>query len=264
MAEQKLNIDLNFQSTGRVKGALPGTANGEYVTYEQLTGAIEGLSPKDNVRAASSANVNLTAPGAAIDGITMSTGDRILLTGQTLPEENGIYIWNGAATPVTRAPDASTGSELLSAIVAVDEGTLNGGKVFRQASVNITLGTTPIAFMPFGQASTQATETSAGVGEIATQAEIDAGTSDTVFLTPLKLKNWSNTPKRYTALIGDASLTQIDVAHNLNSNTTQVQVYIAATGETILCQVTRLTLNTVRLNFNVAPALNAYRVVVIA
>lgn len=38
----------------------------------------------------------------------------------------------------------------------------------------------------------QATETKAGIAEIATQAEVDAGTDDTRIVTPAKLNNWSS------------------------------------------------------------------------
>lgn len=42
--------------------------------------------------------------------------------------------------------------------------------------------------------SVAATESVAGVAEIATQAETDAGTDDSRFVTPLKLTNWSGLP----------------------------------------------------------------------
>ena len=47
---------------------------------------------KGSVRAASTANVSLTAPGAAIDGVTLASGDLILLKDQSTGSQNGLYV----------------------------------------------------------------------------------------------------------------------------------------------------------------------------
>ncbi len=52
-----------------------------------------------------------------------------------------------------------------------------------------------------GAGSTGATELIAGVAEIATQAETDAGIDDTKFITPLKLANWSGSQNGGVLLI---------------------------------------------------------------
>jgi hypothetical protein len=71
------------------------------VTLAQLGNAINGLDWKDNARAASTGNVNLAAPGASLDAVTLANGDRIVLKNQTAATENGIYIWTGAAVALT-------------------------------------------------------------------------------------------------------------------------------------------------------------------
>lgn len=62
------------------------------------------------VRVASAPGVpiNLSAPGTTIDGVTMSAGDRVLVWQQASAAANGIYVWNGAAVPMTRAPDQTS------------------------------------------------------------------------------------------------------------------------------------------------------------
>lgn len=68
-------------------------------------------NPVDTVSAFGT-NINLAAPGAVINGVTMAAGMRFLAVDQTLPAENGIYIWNGAAVPATRSTDADTDAKV--------------------------------------------------------------------------------------------------------------------------------------------------------
>ncbi len=73
-------------------------------------------------RLASPVNVNIASPGVKIDGVAVASGDRVILPNQTIQSQNGIYIWNGAATPMTRATDADTASELARAYCVVTAG----------------------------------------------------------------------------------------------------------------------------------------------
>ena len=57
-------------------------------------------------------NVNLSNPGTdTFDGYTASIGDRILVKGQTVASENGIYEFNGSSSAMTRATDADLSAE---------------------------------------------------------------------------------------------------------------------------------------------------------
>ena len=259
-----LKRQLDAESRKPIINAAPATANGEVVVFEQLNAAIEAVAWKDNVRVASVANVTVSAPGASLDGIALTSGDRILLRNQTTQTENGIYIFNGAATPATRAIDANTFDELESAIVTVDEGT-NAGTTWRQTQVNGVLGTNNVIFTSFGSGVAQASETNAGIAQIATQAQTDAGTDDLKIVTPLKLATYSGRAKRFATTIGDASATSIVVTHNLN--TQDVEVFLReATGSLrqVLAEVQATSVNTVTCLFDVAPALNSIRAVVVA
>lgn len=81
---------------------------------------------KDSVRVASTAALTLASPGSTIDGVTMATGDRVLVKDQGTASENGIYVWNGAASAMTRAFDADDDTELTAGShVTVEEGTAN-------------------------------------------------------------------------------------------------------------------------------------------
>ena len=114
----------------------------------------EGLDVKASVRAASTANVTIAGPGAAIDGVTLASGDRVLLKDQTAGATNGIYIWNGAAAAMTRAGDMDATSEITGgAFTFVEEGTVNAdsGWVISTDGA-ITLGTTAHAWTQFSGA----------------------------------------------------------------------------------------------------------------
>src|SRR3954447_7874218 len=81
---------------------------------------ITGLSWKLDVRAATTANGTLAtayANGQVVDGVTLATGDRILIKNQTTQTENGIYTVNASGAP-TRATDADATSELNNATVS--------------------------------------------------------------------------------------------------------------------------------------------------
>ena len=70
-------------------------------------------------------------------------------------------------------------------------------------------------------------------------------------------------PSRYATNVGNGALTSITVTHNLGTRDVVVDVYDAATFDTVLCDVVRTSTTVVTLGFAVAPASNAYRVVVI-
>lgn len=257
-----VHTNLDFVGGAKITGLPSSTGNGEAVVHEQLTAAIEGIAWKDSVRVSTQANLNLASPGANIDGIAMSAGDRVLVRQQTSVPENGIYIWNGDAVAMSRAADASTFAELESARVTVEEGT-DEGTDWRQTQVNGVIGTNDVIWTAAGSSSPAASETTAGVAELATQAETDTGTDDARIVTPLKLKSWSLRVKGLAQNIGDNAATQIDVTHNFNTRDVRVEVYRNATPwDSIICDVERPDANTVRLRFVSAPTSNQFRVII--
>lgn len=116
------------------------------------TEKLETIYTKAPVMAASTANVNVAAPGATIDGVALTAGDRVLLKDQTAGAENGLYLWNGAAVAMTRSPDADTSAEFPAGVVVyVRGGTANGAKSFIHTTAGaITLGTTALTFAQLG------------------------------------------------------------------------------------------------------------------
>ena len=75
--------------------------------------------------------------------------------------------------------------------------------------------------------------------------------------------NYHAITRKFTQTVGNGSLTQIPVTHNLGSRTVVVNVYDSATYDTVECDVVRTSTTVVTLGFTVAPASGAYTVVIV-
>jgi hypothetical protein len=256
-----IRSNQDFGGIARIQNLLDAVSDQEPVTLAQLKAAIEGLNWKDQVKVSTQANVNLSSPGASIDGVTLTAGDRVLVRNQTSASENGIYLFVAAASAMTRALDASTATELENAVVIVDEGT-DAGNTYRQTQINFTLGSGNVTWASFGNSAPAASTSTAGIIEIATQAEVNTGTATNLAVTPETLRNWDLRAKGDGETFGDGSATQYDITHSFNTLDVVIAVYKVSTGERIRCDEKVLDVNTVRLNFAAAPTTNELRCVV--
>jgi len=259
---RKIFTDFDFQSVSKVVNLPTPSATGDAVPKSYVDSLVEGLAWKDSCRVATQSNLNLSAPGATVDGITMVSGDRMLVRTQTTTSQNGIYVWNGAASAATRSLDASTFPELEQAVTTVEEGT-SAAATYRQDQINGTIDSSAVSWVSFGTSAPAASETTAGIAELATQAEVNTGTDDLRIVTPLKLATWSGRIKKFAVSIGDGSATSYTVTHNLASLDVAVTVFQNSGGEEVITDVTHATSNTLTVVFATAPASNAYRVVVV-
>jgi hypothetical protein len=260
---RKIFTDFDFQSVSKVTNLPSPSASGDGVPKSYVDSLVEGLAWKDSCRVATQSNINLSSPGATIDGITMASSDRVLVRSQTTTADNGIYVWNGSSSAMTRSLDASTFAELEQAVTTVEEGT-SSAVTYRQDQVNGTIGSSTISWVTFGTSAPAASETTAGIAELATQAETDAGTDDARIVTPLKLTNWSGRLRKVSSNVGDGSATSYTVTHNLNTRDVIVRVFPnSGQYDDVEVDVQRTGVNTVAVVFAAAPASNAYRVVVL-
>ena len=69
--------------------------------------------------------------------------------------------------------------------------------------------------------------------------------------------------KKGSANIGDAVATVFNIAHNLNTLDTTINLRELATGSLVLAEVQTIDVNTVRISFASAPSANQYRVTVV-
>lgn len=110
-----------------------------------------------------------------------------------------------------------------------------------------------------------ASETVAGVAEIATQTEVDTGTDDTRFVTPAKLANFSGLSGlvKYTELIGDGATNPITVTHNLGTQDVIVSVRDETDDAIVGFDATCPTVNTTVLTFGTVPTTDQFSVTII-
>ena len=144
-------------ATYKITGLGTPTANTDAATKAYVDSVTEGLHIHESVVAATTANVNLANAlenGDTLDGITLATGNRILVKNQTTQSENGIYVVQASGQP-TRATDFDTAVEVDSGdFVFVYGGTVNASTGWVQTNRPATIGTDAINFTQFSGAGT--------------------------------------------------------------------------------------------------------------
>ena len=128
-------------------------SDGTDVVNKTYADGLESSVFWDTVRVATTAGINLSTDlenGDTIDGITLVTGDRVLVKNQQdlgtpAGEDNGIYVVvaSGAAS---RATDADSAAEIENKKCIILEGTVNETTFWFCTTDPITLGTTAISF----------------------------------------------------------------------------------------------------------------------
>ena len=157
------------------------TADSDAATKLYVDSTAQGIDWKASVRAATTANGTLAtayANGSVVDGVTLATGNRILIKDQTTGSENGIYTVNASGAP-TRAVDADTAAEIVASFaVFVEEGTDNADCGFVLTNNGaVTVGTTALVFTQF----TGLGQVTAGNGLTKTGNTLNAvGTADRI------------------------------------------------------------------------------------
>ena len=133
-------------------------------------------------------NINLSAPGATLDGVTPVSGvTRFLAYGQSTASQNGSYIWNGASTPATRTLDFDSSAEVIDeSVFAIQQGTLAGKYKKLITNSPITLGTTSLVFDDFLPAgvTTNPTVSNKNMPASLTTADNQIGCSTSLAGTP--------------------------------------------------------------------------------
>lgn len=149
------------------------------------------------------------------------------------------------------------------------------GKIGGASGVNVTAGDTLYCVTDSSAAGNQAT---VGANWVVVQANVEQATTSTLGLVALadstvaEAKSdtakavtaaaLANFPLKKTATIGDGSTTAISVTDNLGTKDKIAQCRNAATDALVMVDITYGT-NTTTFTFAVAPASNAYKVVII-
>ena len=143
-------------SSARITSLGTPTQTTDAATKAYVDSQLQGLDVKNSVRVATTANGTLSsafANGQTVDGISLATGDRILLKDQSTGSENGIYTVNASGAP-TRATDFDENSEVTGGtFFFVEEGTVNADNGFVMTNDGtVTVGPTALVFTQFSGA----------------------------------------------------------------------------------------------------------------
>lgn len=224
---------------------------------------INGIDNKASVRAATTANVTISTAlnnGDVLDGVTLATGDRVLVKNQTTKKENGIYVVG--AVPA-RATDADISAEVTSGLyVFVAEGTVNinsGWQLFTKDP--IVLNTTELVFEQVSGAG----QIIAGAGLTKTGNELNVGEGNGIKVEADTIKvDTAVVARKFAAKVGDGASTEIEVEHKLGTEDVMVELYRnSGEKDTVECEVMRVSTEKIKLAFNTAPTSNQFRVVVL-
>ncbi len=146
----KLDANNTFTGTNTftlnvVAAAVP-TIGDHLVNKTYVDGLLAGVR-RSSVKAATLVDGTLATAfenGDTIDGVVLTTGDRILIKNQATQSQNGIYTVNVSGAP-TRAADMDIAAEVDGTLVIVENGSQQGQLWYTVSDV-ITLGTDPIVF----------------------------------------------------------------------------------------------------------------------
>lgn len=138
-------------------------ATKDYVDTQVTAG---GLIPHDPAYLAEITS-NITLSGVqTIDGITTTTGERVLLTVQTNPIENGLWITSSSGSWY-RPTDFANGTLAGKAYVLITGGNTQAGSSWICNTPTATIGTDPIYFSLFSlPGTTTGQNVGAGSGEV--------------------------------------------------------------------------------------------------
>jgi hypothetical protein len=167
------NYSFNTVSLGQVTPTAPAQA----ASKAYVDSVASGLDVKLSVRAATTANIDLSSAPSTIDGVSLNIDDRVLVKNQTTGSENGIYIFNGVGSAMTRSTDADEDAEVTAGLFTfVEEGITLADSGWVLATDNpITLNTTDLVFTQF----TGAGQIIAGNGLSKTGNQLDVNVDNT-------------------------------------------------------------------------------------
>jgi len=198
-------------SGGSITGLGDPSVSSEAATKNYVDQAVAGLRTRVIAEAATTANIDLTADlqnGDTLDGVTLVTGDRVLVKDQTDATANGLYLVVASGT-ASRDPQFDTIAELSGQMIVVNQGTANDNKIFLcTTDSDATIGVSNITY-------TQVTPSN--VGTVTSVGVADSGSSEfTVANSPITS---SGTITLEVNAIDNSKITGLGTAATLNVGT---------------------------------------------
>ncbi len=151
MAAPTGSVSLNSQNITNV--ADPVNAQ-DAATKGFVEATSQGLNVKNSCVAATTANITISTAlnnGDTLDGVSLSTNDRVLVKDQSTASQNGIYI---VGSSPARAADLAAGANAAGMFTFVEQGTVNAdnGFVCTSDSGSAVVGTNNLTFSQFSGA----------------------------------------------------------------------------------------------------------------
>lgn len=147
------NGNNDYTITGLINPTNPQDA----ATKDYVDGLVYGLHWKEPARVTDAgADVDISTEledADTLDGVTLATGDRVLLRNQTTGAENGVYIVQASGAAV-RASDWAASDEAASYALFVEEGTTGADKAYvvTNDTGSDVIGTDTLVFVQFAGA----------------------------------------------------------------------------------------------------------------
>jgi len=136
-------------SGGTITGLGAPSSGSDAATKTYVDDLVAGLKTRIICRAATTGNVTLSSDlqnGDSLDGITLATGDRVLVKDQSTGSQNGIYTVVASGT-ASRDTDFDAIGELAGQLVIIQEGSVNAEKMFLcTTDSDASLGSDTITF----------------------------------------------------------------------------------------------------------------------
>ena len=235
MAAPTGSVSLNSQTITNV--ADPVNAQ-DAATKGFVEATSQGLDVKDSCVAATTGNITISTAlnnGDTLDGVTLSTNDRVLVKDQSTASQNGIYI---VGSSPARADDLAAGADAAGMFTFVEQGTVNAdnGFVCTSNKGSAVTGTNNLTFAQFSGAgqitpgdgldksgNTLSVDLKANGGLVieSTEIAIDlAASSITGTLPVTKLTSLTST------------VTELNVLDGITSTTTELNLLDGATSAT--------------------------------
>jgi hypothetical protein len=232
----EISNDAVLKAGSTMTGAL--TLSGDPTAENHATTRhwVESRAFKDSCRVATTAALTVTATATtltnagtlaaiSIDSISLSVGDRVLVKDQATTNQNGIYTVTtvgsvSVAWVLTRGTDTDVWNDLVAAVTAIDQGTVNDNTMWLSTTaIGGTLGTTAVTFQVLSNAqiaavaalSTNGLITRTAAGTVAARSIAVSGTglsvtnADGVSGNPTVTSNATNANTVSTIVARDAS-----------------------------------------------------------